>query len=98
MIWGDAMYGGDSIAVLEQLKNVQQIQASSGAFADILGEGCLVSWGDAHWGGDSSGVKDQLKTVQQIQACRKALAAVLAFDRGSVRGLDVLHQRFCRRW
>ena len=31
--WGDAQHGGDSSAVEDQLKNVQQIQASYGVFA-----------------------------------------------------------------
>ena len=31
--WGDAEGGGDSVAVQDRLKNVQQIQASSTAFA-----------------------------------------------------------------
>ena len=32
--WGDAHCGGDSSAVQDQLKNVQCIQASCGAFAE----------------------------------------------------------------
>ena len=43
--WGDGGYGGDSSTVQEQLKNVQQIQASSRAFAAILGDGSVVIWG-----------------------------------------------------
>ena len=31
--WGSARHGGDSSAVKDQPKNVQQIQASAGAFA-----------------------------------------------------------------
>ena len=45
--WGNADCGGDSSAVQEQLKNVQQIQASDGAFAAILGDGSVVTWGSA---------------------------------------------------
>ena len=61
--WGIAGNGGDSSAVQEQLKNVQQIQASSGAFAAILGDGSVVTWGHADYGGDSSAVQDQLRNV-----------------------------------
>ena len=35
--WGDARFGGDSSAVQDQLRDVQQIQASHHAFAAILG-------------------------------------------------------------
>ena len=66
MTWGNAEYGGDSSAVQDQLKNVQQIQASSGAFAAILGDGSVVTWGNAKHGGDSSAVQDQLKNATQI--------------------------------
>ena len=47
--WGRAWFGGDSSAVRDQLKNVQQIQASDSAFAAILGDGSVVTWGDARW-------------------------------------------------
>ena len=61
----------------EQLKNVQHIQATAGAFAAILGDASVVMWGRADWGGDSSTVQDQLKNVQQIQASTKAFASIL---------------------
>ena len=57
--WGAAGFGGDSLAVRDQLKWVcsrfklllwQQIQATNSAFAAILA-GSVVSWGDAHCGG-----------------------------------------------
>ena len=80
--WGDAHYGGDSSAVRDQLEGVQQIQATSAAFAAILADGSVVTWGDAHCGGDSSAVRDQLKGVQQIQANHDAFAAIL--EDGSV--------------
>ena len=54
--WGVAWLGGDSSAVQDQLKNVQQIQASFGAFAAILGDRSVVTWGHAVHGGDSSAV------------------------------------------
>ncbi|OLQ06709.1 putative E3 ubiquitin-protein ligase HERC1 [Symbiodinium microadriaticum] len=53
------------------------IQATSLAFAAILGDGSVVSWGNADFGGDSSAVRDQLKNVQQIQATRLAFAAIV---------------------
>ena len=61
----------------DQLKNVQQIQASLSAIAAILGDGFVVTWGYADGGGDSSSVQDQLKNVQQIQASGFAFAAIL---------------------
>ena len=61
----------------DQLKNVQQIQASCGAFAAILLDGSVVTWGIADYGGDSSSVQHQLKNVQQIQALYDAFAAIL---------------------
>ena len=58
-----ASSGGDSSAVRDQLKGVQQIQASYEAFAAILADGSVVTWGRADHGGDSSAVRDQLKGV-----------------------------------
>ena len=82
MTWGDALSGGDSSAVRDQLKGVLQIQATYGAFAAILEDGSVVTWGHANFGGDSSAVQDQLKGVQQIQATSQAFAAIL--EDGSV--------------
>ena len=59
---------GDSWAVQDQLRSVQQIQASASAFAAILADGSVVTWGDEARGGDSSAVREQLRSVQQIQA------------------------------
>ena len=42
---------------------MQQIQASTGAFAAILGDGSVVTWGGAAYGGDSSAVQDLLKRL-----------------------------------
>eukprot|EP00434_Breviolum_minutum_P030175 symbB.v1.2.026686.t1/scaffold2689.1/size72939/1 len=50
--WGDAYRGGDSSAVQDQLRGVQQIQATGGAFAAILEDGSIVTWGRANEGGD----------------------------------------------
>ena len=62
--WGRADCGGDSSAVQDQLRDVQQIQSSDGAFAAILGDGSVITWGRADYGGDSSAVQDQLREVQ----------------------------------
>ena len=59
--WGDLDRDGDSSAVQDQLKNVQQIQATFWAFAAILADGSVVAWGHKAYGGDSSAVQDQLK-------------------------------------
>ena len=72
MTWGVMVHGGDSSAVQNQLNNVQQIHASWGAFAAILGDGSVAAAG-----GDSSVVQDQLKNLQQIQASYGAFAAIL---------------------
>ena len=76
--WGHPGYGGDSSEVKDQLKGVQQIQATDQAFAAILADGSLVTWGIPDSGGDSSEVQDQLKGVQQVQATYSAFAAILA--------------------
>ena len=72
--WGNDDDGGDSSAVLHQLKNAKQIRATRDAFAAILGDGSVVTWGQADFGGDSSAVQDQLINVQQIQAFGGAFA------------------------
>ena len=63
MTWGKSAHGGDSSAVQDQLKNVQQIQACGGAFAAVLDDGSVVTWGRAGDGGDSSAVQDLLKPL-----------------------------------
>ena len=77
--WGRSRSGGDSFAVQDQLRNVQQVHATSwGAFAAILADGSVVTWGDPDLGGDSSAVQDQLRNVQQVHATSGAFAAILA--------------------
>ena len=76
--WGNGDFGGDSSAVRDLLKGVQQIQSTLGAFAAILADGSVVTWGDLRYGGDSSAVQIQLKNVQQIQSTVMAFAAILA--------------------
>ena len=82
MTWGDKRLGGDSSAVQDRLQNVQQIQATSHAFAAVLCDKSVVTWGYESSGGDSSGVQSELKNVHQIQSNKRAFAAVL--DDGSV--------------
>ena len=45
MTWGHTAYGGKSSGVQDQLKNVQQICGTRGAFAAILADGSVVTWG-----------------------------------------------------
>ena len=73
---GAADYGGNSSQVQEQLVNVQQIQATLGAFAAIRSNGTVVTWGDPRFGGHSSQVEEQLTDVQQVQATSGAFAAI----------------------
>eukprot|EP00434_Breviolum_minutum_P018264 symbB.v1.2.016113.t1/scaffold1219.1/size131098/5 len=80
--WGDPGFGGHMSAVRDQLKGVQHIHATIGAFAAILEDGSVVTWGYPHSGGGSSAVRDQLKGVLQIQATLNAFAAIL--EDGSV--------------
>ena len=76
--WGNRSHGGDSSAVRDQLRGVQQVHASKKAFAAILADGSVVTWGHAACGGDRSAVQDQLKGVQQVHASEGAFAAILA--------------------
>eukprot|EP00435_Cladocopium_sp_Y103_P072223 s127_g39.t1 len=76
--WGSPNYGGDSSAVQDQLRNVQQVQGTFGAFAAILADGSVVTWGHPSYGGDSSAVQNQLRNVQQVQGTHSAFAATLA--------------------
>ena len=47
----------------DQLRNVQQVQATGSAFAAILADGSVVTWGSSHTGGDSSAVEDMFAHV-----------------------------------
>eukprot|EP00439_Symbiodinium_sp_Y106_P074029 s2027_g14.t1 len=95
--WGDHRCGGDSSAVQDQLRNVQQIQATGGgvasafgafgtsnggAFAAITGDGSVVTWGHPLFGGDSFAVRKRLKNVQQIQATNGLTGGAFAAIRG----------------
>ena len=57
---------------------MQQVQATSDAFAAILEDGSVVTWGQSNRGGDSSEVQAWLRNVQQLQATGGAFAAVLS--------------------
>eukprot|EP00435_Cladocopium_sp_Y103_P006123 s3653_g1.t6 len=76
--WGHPGWGGDSSAVQDRLKKVQQVKASSSAFAATLADGSVVTWGDPDCGADSSAVQDRLRNVQQVQATGRSFAAILA--------------------
>ena len=76
--WGSPDDGGDSSAVSDQLKNVQQVKGTNAAFAAILADGSVVTWGDPGSGGDSSEVKEKLHNVRQIGGTQHAFAAVLS--------------------
>ena len=76
--WGNRDYGGDSSRVQDQLRNVQQISCTGGAYAAILADGSVVAWGDPYYGGDCSGVQDELRNVKQISCAGGAYAAILA--------------------
>ena len=80
--WGRPEAGGDSSAVRDRPRSVQQVQSTIYAFAAILENGSVITWGKPETGGDSSAVQDQLKNVQQVQATQCAFAAIL--EDGSV--------------
>ena len=63
MTWGRPNFGGDSSEVQDQLKGVQQVQATGSAFAAILADGSVVTWGIPETGGDSSAVTAQFAYV-----------------------------------
>ena len=64
------------LAVQEQSRDVQLIQASGNAFAAIPCDGSVVTWRHADSGGDSSAVQEQLRDVQQLRAAANALVAI----------------------
>lgn len=58
--WGHSDLGGDSSAVQDKLRNVQQVHATHSAFAAVLSDGTVVTWGHSASGGDSTAVQQQL--------------------------------------
>ena len=64
--WGDPRYGGDSSAVCDQLRKVQQIQSTFGpfgghSFAAISADGSVTSWGFRRASGGCSAIQDQVQ-------------------------------------
>ena len=48
--WGLPDWGGDSSAMAwHKIRSVQQVQATSSAFAALLADGSVVTWGDAEY-------------------------------------------------
>ena len=78
LTWGNPEFGGDNSQVQDQLRRVQQLQATGRAFAAILADGSVITWGHPGYGGDSSEVRDQLQNVRQVQATESAFAAIRA--------------------
>ncbi|OLQ05527.1 hypothetical protein AK812_SmicGene11280 [Symbiodinium microadriaticum] len=86
LTWGAPEFGGDSSAVRSQLKTVEQIASSLGAFCAVRGDGSVdededededeVTWGHTACGGDSSGVAASLRDVRQVKGSLGALAAL----------------------
>ena len=60
MTWGNPDCGGDSSGVKDQLKGVQQVHATDGAFAAILADGSVVTWGDPRFCRHSSAIAAQV--------------------------------------
>ncbi|CAK9066459.1 unnamed protein product [Durusdinium trenchii] len=61
--WGSRRLGGDSSRVQQELRDVEQIQASGGAFAAIRADGQVITWGDSSMGGKTG----WLENVKQIE-------------------------------
>ena len=76
--WGQPACGGNSSAVSDQLRNVQQVQATCAAFAALLADGSVATWGNPNYGSDSSAVQDQLRSVQKIEATWGAFVGILS--------------------
>ena len=70
----------------DELKNVQQIQATRCSFAAILGDGSAVTWGNAGGRGNSSAVQHQLKNVQLIQSSDDSHALACCLQRSWAMG------------
>ena len=64
--WGDPTAGGDSTALKDQLRKVQEVQGGGRAFVAILDDGSALTWGDPTHGGESSHIQHQLRHVQKF--------------------------------
>lgn len=77
LAWGDALDGGNSSNVQDQLADVHSICSTKCAFAALLADGSVVAWGSSRYGADCSKVQEQLTTnVQSICSTDVAFAAV----------------------
>ena len=78
---GSPDHGGDSSAVKDELRHVEQIHpAKGGAFAAILADRSVATWGHPSAGGDSFEIHGFLADsadVDQIQGSYGAFAAIL---------------------
>jgi len=76
--WGDAVKGGDTDAIADQLTDVHQVATSRYAFAAIKNDGTVVTWGDESEGpaANSDLVQGQLTDVVSIASSKYAFAAI----------------------
>eukprot|EP00439_Symbiodinium_sp_Y106_P019093 s2984_g2.t1 len=74
--WGQDSLGGDSTEVQHQLRNVQQIKGTRGAFAATLEDGSVCTWGETRQDATFEAVCHELRDVRKLQASFGAFAAV----------------------
>merc|ERR1711964_641205 len=74
--WGDQDFGGNSIAVKDQLNNIKMISSTDYAFAALKNDGSVVTWGSQYWDGDSSAVQNKLKNMKMIYSTAFAFGAL----------------------
>ena len=86
MTWGDPEWGGDSSAVQDQLRKVQQIEATDGAFAANLADESVVTSGIPEAGGDSSDVQDRLA---QCSKCPRDLRLNALADKWNAQPIQI---------
>lgn len=79
--WGESSSASDA-QIAHLLKNVDQIQTTTRAFAAVLEDGKVITWGDPPYGGDITSVealqRSQRSQVRKIQATDAAFAALTA--------------------
>eukprot|EP00435_Cladocopium_sp_Y103_P058949 s187_g20.t3 len=77
--WGESSTASDS-QIAHLLKNVDQIQTTTRAFAAVLEDGKVIAWGDPAYGGDITSVEALQRShqVRKIQATDAAFAALQA--------------------
>eukprot|EP00913_Durusdinium_trenchii_P017391 g16349.t1 len=64
--WGSRRLGGDSSRVQQELRDVEQIQASGGAFAAIRADGQVITWGDSSMGGKTGWLENAVRESQIV--------------------------------